>query len=115
MTEDVELVEFAEAVNMLRRVVAPVVEVDRFERVEVVVVFVFVVADAAGCAGRRDELEVGGVRDGERRHVVADVAKAVGPEHADGAAEEALLVLRGGHLVSPDFRRGEIFLYRQKM
>ena len=96
MTENVELVEFAEAVFMRRRVLAPVIEVYRLERVERVVASA--IADAAGCSRRRYQFEGAWVVDDDRRHVVADVTKAVGPQRAyDIAKETLLLILCGGH------------------
>ena len=78
MTENVELVEFAKAFFVFRRVFAPVIEVYRFERVERVVAPA--IADAAGCSRRRYQFEGAWIVDDERSHVVADVTKTVGPQ-----------------------------------
>ncbi len=91
MTENIELVEFAEAIFMLRRVLAPIVEVDRLERVERVVTPA--VADAAGCSRRRYQFEGAWIVDDERSHVVADVTKTVVSQRAYDIASEALLLL----------------------
>ena len=91
MTENVELVEFAEAIFMRRRVLAPVVEVYRLERVERVVAPA--VADAAFSSRRRYQFEGAWIVDDERSHVVADVTKTVVSQRAYDIASEALLLL----------------------
>jgi hypothetical protein len=91
MTENVEFVEFAEAIFMRRRVLPPIVEIYRLERVERVVAPA--VANAAGCSRRRYQFEGDWIVDDDRCHVVADVPKAVGSQRAYDIAKETLLLL----------------------